>query len=124
MLCIGCNLAISIAVDSVVSPIPGRLFVRISDDSERKRILLTLNFEEDINSEANAVITFKDSQQQNISLLSNSCLVTSLEVYRGKQQAIRISYNGFNINNQRNIEVSIKILAIQCRAFPMQCNSL
>lgn len=108
MLCIGCNLAISIAVDGVVSPIPGRIFVRISDgNSERKRILLTFNFEEDI--EANAVITFKDPQQQNISLLSNSCHVTNLEVYQGKQQTIRIRHNGFNITNQRNIEVSIKL---------------
>ena len=109
-MCIGCNLAISVAVDSIVSPIPDRIFVRISDggDSERKRTLLTFNFEED--TEANAIITFKDPQlQQYINLLSNSCLVTSLEVYRGKQQTIGICHNGFNISNQRNIEVSIKI---------------
>ena len=80
--------------------------MRIDDSDETKRTLLTAN--ED-NMVANAVITFRDLQQQNISLLSNSCLVTSLEVYRGKQQTIRICHNGFNISNQRNIEVSIKI---------------
>jgi hypothetical protein len=84
--------------------IPGRIFVHISDsDSGIKRTLLT--FDEDDLIEANAVITFREPQQQNISWLS-TCHVTSLEVYRGKQQTIKIRHDGFNITNQRNIEVS------------------
>ena len=109
LLCIGCSLAISIAVDSVVSPIPGRIIVHISDnDSETMRTLLT--FDED-NSVANAVITLRDPQQQNIqfSLLSN-CHVSNLEVYQGKQRTIKICHNGFNISNQGNIEVSASVL--------------
>jgi hypothetical protein len=77
--------------------------VLISDsDSETKRSLFTID--ED-NTVAKAVINFRDPQQRNISLLSN-CHVTSLEVYRGKQQTTKIRHNDFNITKQRNIEVS------------------
>ena len=102
MICIGCNLAISAAA---VPQMPHRIFVYISDD-ETKEILLT--FDED-EVEANAVITFRDPQQQNISLLSN-CHVVNLEVYRGEQQKIKIRHNGFIITNQRTIEVSRSLL--------------
>ena len=44
-------------------------------------------------------------------ILNNSfCQVASLEVYRGKEQAIEISHDGFSLNDDGNIEVnSIRI---------------
>ena len=38
---------------------------------------------------------------------SSHCQISSLEVYRGRKQAISISYNGFSLGNESNLEVSI-----------------
>ena len=81
--------------------------MRISEnDLETSTMRILLTFYEN-STETNAVITLRDPPQQ--SLLSN-CHVSSLEAYRGKQQAIKICHNGFNISNQGNIEVSASVL--------------
>jgi hypothetical protein len=41
---------------------------------------------------------------------SSRCQITSLEVYRGREQAIGISYDGFSFGNGSNLEVSIHVL--------------
>jgi hypothetical protein len=97
--------------------------VRISESgSETKRSLLTLD--ENNQTVANAVITFRDPQQQNMTMVSN-CEVTSLEVYRGKQNITKIHHNGFNITNQRDIEVSLSTSVTDnytlCTVIPITC---
>ena len=39
---------------------------------------------------------------------SSHCQISSLEVYRGREQAISISYNGFSLRTRSKREVSIQ----------------
>ena len=51
-----------------------------------------------------AIFTFNETDQ-----LANSsfCNISSLEVYRGRQQAIEISHQGFSLSSNSNIEVTV-----------------
>ena len=51
---------------------------------------------------ANAAVTFKDTGQP---VNSSTCQISSLEVYRGREQAIEISHQGFSLSDDCSIEV-------------------
>ena len=42
---------------------------------------------------------------------SSFCNISSLEVYRGREEAIEISHEGFSLNKNGNIEVEVIICA-------------
>ena len=48
--------------------------------------------------------TFKFNETSQL-VNSSLCYISSLEVYRGRDQAIEISHQGFSLNNNGNIEV-------------------
>ena len=51
-----------------------------------------------------ATFKFNEADQ----LVNNShCNISSLEVYRGREQAIEISHDGFSLNNNGSIEVAV-----------------
>ena len=54
-------------------------------------------------------IVNKRQETVNQPINSSHCHISSLEVYRGREQAISISYNGFALGNESNLEVSIDI---------------
>lgn len=73
------------------------LDIQINKDST---IAMTINSTGGI---ASAVVVFTSSQQ----LVNNStCHISSLEVYRGFNQAFQISHNGFFLSSNSTIEVS------------------
>ena len=45
---------------------------------------------------------------------SSHCSISSLEVYRGREEAIEIGHDGFSLSNNSNIEVTV-------RKFPSCC---
>ena len=49
----------------------------------------------------NATITFRSygSQEEQDLVNSSICQISSLEVYRGREEAIKISHQGFSLNN-------------------------
>ena len=55
----------------------------------------------------NAVITQREQSQQTRGSFSN-CNIVSLEVYRGRHQAYKISHQGFSVTSQTSITVCIK----------------
>ena len=42
-------------------------------------------------------------------LVDNSCQINSLEVYRGREQAIEISHEGFSLTQNGSVEVQISM---------------
>jgi hypothetical protein len=68
-----------------------------------------------IDSQYSAIVTFDDSFKEyvvtfgfsgtNQTVNNNFCNVSSLEVYRGRQQAIEISHQGFSLSDNGSIEV-------------------
>lgn len=56
-----------------------------------------------------SAIVNKRQETVNQPINSSRCQISSLEVYRGREQAISISYNGFTLGNESNLEVSIDI---------------
>ena len=60
---------------------------------------LTMN-----NIVADAVVALRGTVEH-IQLNSSTCQISSLEVYRGRQQAIEISHQGFSLSNNGNIQV-------------------
>lgn len=53
-----------------------------------------------------AVVTERRQNQQIMSSISD-CLITSLEVYRGRQQITQISHSGISITQNRSIQVKV-----------------
>jgi hypothetical protein len=61
----------------------------------------------DPSADGGATFYFKDTEQ----LINKSvCDIASLEVYRGREQAIKISHNGFTLSNSGTFEVSHQTL--------------
>lgn len=56
---------------------------------------------------ANATIVYNETHQHH-DVVSPSCHITSLEVYRGRDQVIRISHDGFSLSDNGTVEASIK----------------
>ena len=59
----------------------------------------TLKTNEDI---VNAIVTFRSREEQ---VNGSVCQISSLEVYRGRDQAIEISHQGFSLSGSGTIEV-------------------
>ena len=53
---------------------------------------------------ANASVVFNDTAKH---VNGSYCNIVSLEVYRGREQAIEISYNGLSLSDTGTIEVSM-----------------
>ena len=51
-----------------------------------------------------AIFKFNETNQQ---VNSSHCNISSLEVYRGMEQATEISHDGFSLSNNSNIEVTM-----------------
>ena len=62
----------------------------------------TLNTNEDL---VNAIVTFRSREEQ---VNSSLCQISSLEVYRGRDQAIEISHQGFSLSGSGTIEVYLR----------------
>ena len=73
---------------------------------------LTMN-----NNVADAVVTLRGTAE-NTQLNSSTCQISSLEVYRGREQAIEISHQGFSLSDNGNIQVHKLLLN-----FNMKCMS-
>ena len=56
------------------------------------------------NEVVNAAIAVRSTTEQ---VNSSICHISSLEVYRGREQAIEINYTGFSISGSGTIEVSL-----------------
>lgn len=52
-----------------------------------------------------AVVTERRQNQQIMSSILSDCLITSLEVYRGRQQITQISHSGISITHNGSIQV-------------------
>ena len=50
----------------------------------------------------NAVVAFRNTSEQ---VNSSTCHISTLEVYRGREQAIEISHEGFSLSDNGSIEV-------------------
>ena len=48
--------------------------------------------------------------ENNQSVNSSFCNISSLEVYRGREQAIEISHEGFTLNGSGSIEVTLELV--------------
>ena len=55
----------------------------------------------------NATFKFSETNQP---VNSSLCNISSLEVYRGREQAIEISHDGFSLSNSGSIEVIIELV--------------
>ena len=53
---------------------------------------------------ADAVVALRGTAE-NTQLNSSTCQISSLEVYRGRQQAIKISHQGFSLSDNGTIQV-------------------
>ena len=60
---------------------------------------LTMN-----NNVADAVVALRGTAEHT-QLSSSTCQISSLEVYRGREQAIEISHQGFSLSENGNIKV-------------------
>ena len=58
---------------------------------------------------AKAIVN-RRQESENQPINSSRCQIASLEVYRGREQAIAISHNGFSLGNGSNLEVSTLVL--------------
>ena len=58
-----------------------------------------------------AVVALRDTAENTQSLNSSSCQISSLEVYRGREQAFEISHQGFSLSDNGTIQVH-KLLLI------------
>ena len=61
----------------------------------------------DAGASGGAMFYFRDTEQP---INKSVCAIDSLEVYRGREQAIKISHNGFTLSNSGAFEVSHQIL--------------
>ena len=61
----------------------------------------------DAGADGGAIFYFKDTEQP---INKSVCDIDSLEVYRGREQAIKISHDGFTLSNSGTFEVSHQIL--------------
>ena len=101
-----CNFAITTREDIVPSDSIYRLILSISyqelNSSTVSTNAVTLNSQRiDV---ADAVVVLKDQQMQ-INNNGSFCAISSLEVYRGRDQAIEINYQGFSLGDGGIIEV-------------------
>lgn len=75
-----------------------------------------------IDSQYSAIMTLGDSPEKNAVLVfgfngtnqsvnSSFCNISSLEVYRGMEQAIEISHQGFSLGDNGSIEVRMRIVS-------------
>ena len=51
-----------------------------------------------------AIIVYKDQHKQ---VNTSFCHIASLEVYRGREQAIEINHEGFSLSDRGTIEVGL-----------------
>ena len=56
-----------------------------------------------MSTESDAAIVVKNNTHQSVN--GSFCHISSLEVYRGRKQAIEISHDGFSLNDRGPIEV-------------------
>jgi hypothetical protein len=61
----------------------------------------------DPSADGGATFYFKDTEQP---INKSVCDIASLEVYRGREQVIEISHNGFTLSNSGTFEVSHQTL--------------
>ncbi len=78
---------------------PQRIFVNI-DNTSPKAVLMT---SDDNSHAAPATITFRNSVEQDS---TSECRIDNLAVYRGKNNIIDIRHDGFNITDERIIQVN------------------
>ena len=105
----GCNFSImassdcnfSIAATEEESSIHRlALAIDYQNDTEMITAATPLNF--DISNLTDAVVYHRPTDQP---VNSAFCHITSLEVYRGRNDAIKISHDGFHLNRRGTIEV-------------------
>ena len=61
-----------------------------------------------VNPGAKAIVNERQGSL-NRPINSSRCRIASLEVYRGREQAISINYSGFSLGNGSSLEVSIRV---------------
>ena len=64
----------------------------------------TLSVNGDDINEYVVLFEFNETRQ---SVNSSFCIISSLEVYRGREQAIEISHEGFSLNDSGSVEVKV-----------------
>ena len=106
---------IKLMVVIIVSSDCNFIITATEEESSTHRLALIINYQNDIemitvatpiNSEASnltdAVVYHRPTGQP---VNSAFCHITSLEVYRGRNEAVKISHGGFHLNQRGAIEV-------------------
>ena len=71
----------------------------IADPSTSSSVIILIAIAE---RDRGAIFHFREANQ---TINSSACHISSLEVYRGMKQEIKISHNGFSLNDNGTIEV-------------------
>jgi hypothetical protein len=79
-----------------------------------------------INNVVDAVVALRGTAEHTQLNSSSACQIFSLEVYRGREQAIEISHQGFSLSDNGTIQVhlfyTISGNRMKCQ-FPLQINA-
>lgn len=75
------------------------------------------------NNPVDTVVTVRNQQMEQVSVLNCQWQIASLEVYRGRKLSIPISHDGFSLNNRKTIEViNLSYNYYSCSSFCYQIN--
>ena len=70
------------------------------------RLNITYLLVADNTTNNNATFKFNDLERDQL-VNSSHCNISSLEVYRGRDEVIEINHDGFSLSNNGNIEVAL-----------------
>ena len=93
-----CNLIIT----ATKEPSTPRLALIINYQNDTEMITAATPFNSEASNLTDAVVYHRPTDQPVNNVF---CHITSLEVYRGRNEAIKISHNGFHLNQRGAIEV-------------------
>ena len=85
-------------------------------DTEVEQIMTAATVKSDSNTFTDATIVVKNNDSENQSVNSSYWYsnISSLEVYRGRKQAIEISHDGFSLSDRGTIQVRLLIRIFSC----------
>ena len=98
-----CNHYVIIGCDVVVVPINFISLIPTATIDSHYSTIITFKLEQDSSKKHVLIFGFNETDQ---TVNSSFCNISSLEVYRGRQQAIEISHQGFSLSDNGSIEVN------------------
>ena len=108
MLYSGCNFVI------VPREEPSHLRLTLTfdhqSDTEVEQIMTAVTVKSDNTTFTDAtIVKNNDSEHPSVNISLSYCNISSLEVYRGRKQAIEISHDGFSLSDRGAIQVRLLI---------------